>query len=345
MKKVISLFLIVISSLLFAAGPSPLPVTVRTIDGATKVQGTYEIQVTNGSLTQVSPGKARISTAGTSPMTYPSGTGVATVSGGAAWGTTTALGAAYTIFRVDSTGLATEFTDELAIDELDLTSSTSSIPWTVGTTTWPTAEGSAKWDSTNNLLYIGDGAAAKKFVPEGTATGGLIFGDSTPDSAGEFAYDGALKYYDAVGVKTVAVTLSPSFTTPNIGAATGTSLAVTGLLDGLLNVEAVNGKTIDKLSGLYVATGTSNFIVPTPAATGGNQYCFKQANAGTSAITVIPVHTSSVQLGKTDNSAYCTADDKLVSGGAATDQICMIALDATHYLTTSSTGVWTCTAH
>jgi hypothetical protein len=112
-------------------------------------------------------GGARTGAIGTGgSMTYPSGTGVATVSGGTSWGTTTALGAAYTIFRVDSTGLATEFTDELTIDELDLTSGTSSIPWVVGTTTWPTAEGSAKWDSTNNVLYIGDGAASKKFVPQ-----------------------------------------------------------------------------------------------------------------------------------------------------------------------------------
>lgn len=132
-------------------------------------------------------------------------------------------------------------------------------------------------------------------------------------------------------------------TTPAAG--TFTTLTVSGVIDGLSTVEAVNGKTITVKSGYYIATGTSNFVVPTPAAAGGNQYCFKQANAGTSAITVIPVHTSSVQLGKTDNSGYCDADDKLVSGGAATDQLCIVALDATHYMVFSSTGTWTCTAH
>lgn len=126
---------------------------------------------------------------------------------------------------------------------------------------------------------------------------------------------------------------------------TFTDITASGVIDGLSTVEATNGKTITVKSGYYIATGTSNFVVPTPSSAGGNQYCFKQANAGTSAITVIPVHTSSVQLGKTDNSGYCDADDKLVSGGAATDQLCIVALDATHYMVFSSTGTWTCTAH
>jgi len=136
-----------------------------------------------------------------------------------------------------------------------------------------------------------------------------------------------------------------SFNPAAAGAISATTIAASGVIDGLSTVEAVNGKTITVKSGYYIATGTSNFVVPTPAAAGGNQYCFKQANAGTSAITVIPVHTSSVQLGKTDNSGYCDADDKLVSGGAATDQLCIVALDATHYMVFSSTGTWTCTAH
>jgi hypothetical protein len=97
---------------------------------------------------------------------YPSGTGIPLVSSGTSWGTTVTLGSAYNLLQINAGATAPVFTDTLTIDELDLTSGTSSIPWTVGTTTWPTAEGSAKWDSTNNVLYIGDGAAAKKFVPQ-----------------------------------------------------------------------------------------------------------------------------------------------------------------------------------
>ena len=131
----------------------------------------------------------------------------------------------------------------------------------------------------------------------------------------------------------------------NIGAATGTSLVTTGLIDGLTHIETADGKTIDKLSAYYNVDGTTAFIVPTPAAAGGNQYCFKNKVNETNVITVVPVHTSGVMLQNTANTAYCTADDKLVSGGAATDKLCIVALDATHYETFSFTGTWTCTSH
>jgi hypothetical protein len=260
-------------------------------------------------------------------MTYPSGTGVAVVDSGA-WGTTIAIG-----------------TDLQAYSDI-LNSIAATTPANQGLLGYKTT-GGYDWYTTHQH----DDSAAQ-FNSATASKGTLKFDQTGITDAKIFTvkFTSADTYtFTPTFTGNTGVTFPTSGTLAtvggSIGAATGTSLAVTGLLDGLLNVEAVNGKTIDKLSGLYVATGTSNFIVPTPAATGGNQYCFKQANAGTSAITVIPVHTSSVQLGKTDNSAYCTADDKLVSGGAATDQICMIALDATHYLTTSSTGVWTCTAH
>jgi hypothetical protein len=115
--------------------------------------------------------------------------------------------------------------------------------------------------------------------------------------------------------------------------------------DGKITIEAVNGKTITVSSGYYIATGTSNFVVPTPTSTGGNQYFFKQTNNGTNVITVIPVHTSGVMLEKTDGTGYCSPDDKLVSGGGKTDRLGIVALDATHYEVFTYTGTWTCTAH
>lgn len=130
-----------------------------------------------------------------------------------------------------------------------------------------------------------------------------------------------------------------------LGAATATTLTTTGIIDGKIHVESANGKTIDKLRARYVATGTNNFIVPTPTSIGGNDYCFKQANAGTSTIAVVPVASSGVMLEKTDGTAYCTANYKLVSGGANTDKLCLTALDATHYDVFSYTGNWTCTAN
>jgi hypothetical protein len=46
----------------------------------------------------------------------------------------------------------------------------------------------------------------------------------------------------------------------------------------------------------------------------------------------------------TGHSAWATANQKLVSGGAVSDQICIVGLDSTHYLTITSTGTWTDTA-
>ena len=68
-------------------------------------------------------------------------------------------------------------------------------------------------DNIKTLLLVYDGTLTKWVVvnvlPDSLSIseitlGGIILGDSTPDAAGEFAYDGDLKYYDAVGAKTVA---------------------------------------------------------------------------------------------------------------------------------------------
>lgn len=132
-------------------------------------------------------------------------------------------------------------------------------------------------------------------------------------------------------------------TTPSTGAFT--TLTASSIIDGLTHIESANGKTINKLSAYYIASGTNNFVLPTPSAAGGNQYCFKQANNATNVITIIPVHTSGVMIENQAHTGYCTADDKLVSGGGKTDQVCLVALDATHYEMFSAVGTWTCTAH
>ena len=127
-----------------------------------------------------------------------------------------------------------------------------------------------------------------------------------------------------------------------LGAATATTLTTTGIIDGKRHTESANGKTIDKVVANYVASGTNNFIVPTPSSSGGNQYCFKQATGATNVISVAPVAASGVMIEKTDGTAYCSANQKVTSGGAATDKLCLAALDATHYDVFSYTGSWSC---
>lgn len=126
------------------------------------------------------------------------------------------------------------------------------------------------------------------------------------------------------------------------------SVKMAGILDGLANYDvktsgsplAVGGT--GKIEGYYLNDTASayEFDLPTPPGA-GQQYCFEQAPARTSALTVKPV--TNHYLGKTDNSAYCTQSYKLVSGGAATDKICVTSVSTTQWKVNSSVGTWTCT--
>ncbi len=89
---------------------------------------------------------------------------------------------------------------------------------TAGVTTWyqPVATTGPVYLSTPALTagtYVG--------LLEGIATGGLIFGDSTPDAAGEIGYDGALKYYNTalrtvVSLDETQTLTNKTLTTPTI---------------------------------------------------------------------------------------------------------------------------------
>lgn len=80
--------------------------------------------------------------------------------------------------------------------------------------------GTYGWYFYNGVPYFNINGTGYKSMYEGLSTGGLLFGDSSPDAAGEIGYDGELKYYDAVGSKTVATVSgalgTPSFTALNM---------------------------------------------------------------------------------------------------------------------------------
>jgi hypothetical protein len=90
--------------------------------------------------------------------------------------------------------------------------------------------GLSKWVVTNTLP---DSLAISELT-----MGGVILGDSSPDAAGEFGYDGDMKWYDTAARVAVAVdkeqTLtSKTLTSPVINGATGTGGKFTGDLTGL----------------------------------------------------------------------------------------------------------------
>lgn len=89
----------------------------------------------------------------------------------------------------------------------------------------------------------------------------------------------------------------------------------------------------------YVTCTTTCTITPlAPAA--GVQLCVDNAPGSATVITMAALGASTY-YSLTDNSAYGTANHTFISGGAVTDAICIVGLDATHYKTKSSTGTWT----
>lgn len=87
---------------------------------------------------------------------------------------------------------------------------------------------------------------------------------------------------------------------------------------------------------------TTTCAVTLPVAAAGIQACIRNAPGSATAITLVNRASQYYEL--TTHAAWATVNQKLVSGGVATDSICVVGYDATHYATFSSTGTWTDTA-
>lgn len=87
---------------------------------------------------------------------------------------------------------------------------------------------------------------------------------------------------------------------------------------------------------IYICTGACTITPPTPVA--GYQFCVANDVAVTSIITLAGV--ASVQYGKTDQSAYVSANTAYASAGAAGDKICLVGISSTKYNTVSYSGTW-----
>src|ERR1035438_9988074 len=86
----------------------------------------------------------------------------------------------------------------------------------------------------------------------------------------------------------------------------------------------------------FVCTGTCTVTPPAPAK--GYEFCvMNDDNVGT-VITLAGI--TGVQYENTARTAYGTAGLTMTSNGAAANKICLLGLDATHYLAASSVGTW-----
>lgn len=72
--------------------------------------------------------------------------------------------------------------------------------------------GTYGWYFDNGVPYFNINGTGNKSMYEGGSFGGLIFGDSSPDAAGEIGYDGDLKWYDTALRVAVAVDKTQTLT-------------------------------------------------------------------------------------------------------------------------------------
>jgi hypothetical protein len=89
-------------------------------------------------------------------------------------------------------------------------------------------------------------------------------------------------------------------------------------------------------SEFFTCSTTCTITAPTPVA--GYQFCIRNDDNVATVITLAAL--SGIQFENTARTSYKTANTSLVSGGAVTDQVCIVGKDATHYQVFSFTGTW-----
>ncbi len=135
--------------------------------------------------------------------------------------------------------------------------------------------------------------------------------------------------------------ISPSFTTPVLGAATGTSLAVTGPLTGAIAIKyvAAGAYTVGTTNG-YEAYGSMIMVqntgtITTPVWGSGKSFCTYSEGA-----YVVRVNPNGAEYIRLNGTLQATGVD-IYSAGAAGDYICMIANTTNVWTTLGRSGTWT----
>ncbi len=91
----------------------------------------------------------------------------------------------------------------------------------------------------------------------------------------------------------------------------------------------------------YECTGACSVTPPVPVA--GYEFCVRNANNTTGAIALQALGSSARYEVQAKTSYGSAGTGTLTSGGAVTDEICIVGKDSTHYDIWSITGTWTAT--
>jgi len=181
-------------------------------------------------------------------------------------------------------------------------------------------------------------------VVEGTATGGLILGDASPDAAGEIGYSTGLIIYGensedlkiAVGSASDTVTLSSSTGVSNI-ALGAMSMATTGTLTGgIMILDNVVSPTAAQVYGSWNTITTAG-TVTLPAAAAGMSTCIATEGA-LEIIVELDGSDTFVLAGVTMDAGEAIIN---TTAEAAGDYICVIATSAVKWRVAGKQGTWT----
>ena len=138
---------------------------------------------------------------------------------------------------------------------------------------------------------------------------------------------------------------TPTLVTPEIGAATGTSLTLTGTLTGNVGIELdADGETLlaaESRGSVWINSAQANIYI-LPAAAAGLNVCFYAESAHAITITPSPGATDAIVY----EAANCGTDgangDDLVGAATIGSFVCMVARDASTWLALGHANTWTC---
>lgn len=177
-----------------------------------------------------------------------------------------------------------------------------------------------------------NGLGVKNITKDGTTA--LIANDILASTVYEIVWDG-----------TEWQLVNPS----TIGAAIGTSLLATGIVDGTAPVTISTSASVT-LGGTYNSGYTFNqdatpgaaITYTLPAAAAGKQYCVSNSNGGSANTGTLEILTSAAgQFIEFTDGSYTATGGFVISGGAARDAACVIGIDATHWMLYVQSGTWT----
>jgi hypothetical protein len=261
----------------------------------------------------------------------------------------------YTATVVGATAISPVFTRALDYDQPSDMNTTGAIPVQSGTVNAETS-----WLQTSTVNTVGTDAVtftqfsvnpANLVTAVSPGVGLCHFAGSTQACTSSAIVAADITNNTITGTQLAS---SLALVTPNIGAATGTSLLVTGTLDGKAPITITTGTTATLGAATYAsgytfnqeATAGTSVTYTLPATAAGLQYCVKNSivsgtgAADTGVLKVYPASGSYVILNGTINTIGGGGTHGVSSGGAAGDSACFVAIDSTHWEVYVQVGTW-----